>query len=1032
MRLPIILVRSLMWLLLSGVATSAWAQRNTATFGGIVLDTSGGVLPGADVTLVNEGTGIVDRQVTSATGEFVFNYVPGGSYRLTIAITGFKTYTAQGISIGAAQNVRRTFRLEVGALEESVTVSGEAPLINTASPEQRINLDPLEVATLPTANRNITNLLNIGAGLTKQEGIEGGSAARRIRLNGLGGSSTSITANGTDASGNAGSRQLSQYNSISKIDVVSIEAVGEVQIVKGVVPAEYGQALAGNLNIITRSGTNAWQGSLFERYEGAALSAKPILLREKPDSTWNQYGGSLGGPVARDRAFFFSAFEGYRQQTSIPLNANVPTQRFRDLALAALPFAETRLFLDQYPLPTEPVAANALAGVFIGPGDKENRDEHVDLRTDIRIANGNLSATFTGGHPYLAQASVLPGRPRVWKSLTRRASASYALARGRWSSETRFGYSYNWLSRTDPYFNVTDPSRPASSSRDDHRGVARLGFPGLTNPEGEQHVRGTVPSYTLGQQLTIVTDRHALKFGGIYSLFRGGRWNYASPTVQYDTLDDLLANRPRLSMSFPSPESAWATTNFGFFVQDDWRVNPRLVVNAGVRYDFFGRYRISGVDPNIPASIVNLDGVPNEKFTFGPLRPLDRIYDDDAGLNLGPRIGFNYNLDGKGTTVVTGGWGMMFQPYDNQNFEPSISNVKLPRSQSYTVQEAAALGLKWPLYSNDLAQTLTAQNLPPIVGILIDPHLQAPYAMVFTAGMQRALSNSLVVEAAYVGTRGYKFGMSRTYNEPDRLTGIRPNPSLSSAAYLDNSQRTTYHSLQTSLRQRMWRHTTFNLNYTLSKNMAHTGGDGTPGFIGDSVGSVQDFFDIDSAWGPSSGDVTHLFIGSAIYQVPADRWSSPLARHLMGAWQFSGIFRASTGLPLLITQSSARSGSRPDVVDAANAVNRDCCGQGSLQYLSPAAFALVPLNPVSRQTIRPGNVGNGQFRGRHFRNLDFSLAKSFRAAGRTRMEFRADMLSALNWTNHTSIQTNITASNFGQVTGFGDARIVQVQARLSF
>jgi hypothetical protein len=274
--------------------------------------------------------------------------------------------------------------------------------------------------------------------------------------------------------------------------------------------------------------------------------------------------------------------------------------------------------------------------------------------------------------------------------------------------------------------------------------------------------------------------------------------------------------------------------------------------------------------------------------------------------------------------------------------------------------------------------------------------------------------------------------MSRNYNEPDRLTGIRPNPSLSSAAYLDNAQRTTYHSLQTSLRQRAWRNVTFNLNYTLSRNMAHTGGDGTPGFIGDSIGSVQDFFDIDSAWGPASGDVTHLFVGSAIYQVPEDRWSSPIARYLIGGWQFSGIFRASTGLPLLITQSSARSGSRPDVIDANSAVNGDCCDSGNLQYLNAAAFALVPLNAVSRQTVRPGNVGNGQFRGPNYRNLDFSVAKSFRLQGRTRMELRSDMLNVLNLTNHTSVQTNITASNFGRVTGLADARIVQVQIRLSF
>lgn len=340
-----------MSLLVGGLSTPAWAQRTTATFAGIVTDNSGGVLPGVDVELSNEGTGIVERQVTSMTGEFIFNYVPGGTYTLSISITGFKTYKATGISLGAAQNVRRTYQLEVGEIAESITVTGNAPLVNAVSAEQRIDLESLEVSTLPTVNRNISNLLNIGAGLTRQESIEGTGSAARLRLNGLGGGGMSITANGTDASGNAGSRQLSQYNAISKIDVMSIESVGEVQIVKGVVPAEYGHAMAGNLNITSKSGTNAWHGSLFHRYEGSALSAKPKALSRKPNSVWNQYGGSLGGPLMRGRAFFFAAFEGYRQRTSIPINANVPTQRFRDLALAALPFPETRLFLDVYPLP---------------------------------------------------------------------------------------------------------------------------------------------------------------------------------------------------------------------------------------------------------------------------------------------------------------------------------------------------------------------------------------------------------------------------------------------------------------------------------------------------------------------------------------------------------------------------------------------------------------------------------------------------------------------------------------------------------
>src|SRR5262245_11453849 len=329
MRPQVIGAGTLVLLSLLGLSEPAWAQRTTATFAGIVVDNSGGVLPGADVALTNEGTSIVERQVTSATGEFIFNYVPGGTYTLTISIAGFKTYTAKGITLGAAQNVRRSFSLEVGTIEESVTVSGDAPMINTVSAEQRINLESEEVSTLPAANRNLTNLLNIGTGLTRQEGtVEGGGSGSggaggiRLRLNGLGGAAMSITANGTDASANAGARQISQYNGISKIDIVSIESVGEVQIVKGVSPAEFGQALAGNLNIVTKGGTNVWHGSIFERYEGSNMVAKPFFLKSKPDSNWNQWGGSLGGPLVKDKAFVFAAAESYRLTRALELNVN--------------------------------------------------------------------------------------------------------------------------------------------------------------------------------------------------------------------------------------------------------------------------------------------------------------------------------------------------------------------------------------------------------------------------------------------------------------------------------------------------------------------------------------------------------------------------------------------------------------------------------------------------------------------------------------------------------------------------------------
>jgi outer membrane receptor protein involved in Fe transport len=1042
------IVISLVIALLLFRGAPASAQRTTATFAGIVVDTSGGVLPGADVALTNDATAIAEHQVTSTSGEFIFNYVPGGTYTLVISIPGFKTRTSKGISLGAAQNVRQKFELEVGAVEESVTVSGQAALVNTASPEQRINLDPLEVKTLPAANRNLTNLLNIGTGLTRQEGtVEGGGSGSggaggiRLRLNGLGGAAMSITANGTDASANAGARQISQYNGISKIDIVSIESVGEVQIVKGVSPAEFGQALAGNLNIVTKAGSNNWHGSAFERYEGASLVSKPFFLKSKPDSKWNQGGGSLGGPILRDRAFFFTAVESYRLKRALELNVNVPTQRFRDLLMTSLPYPETKLLLDQYQLPSEPVSSTALLGVFIGAGQKENNDDHLDTRADFRIKGGNLSTTFTYGHPFLTQESQLPGQPRVWISTTRRASASYAFARSSWSSETRFGYNYNWLSRTDPFYNVLDPVNPGSKDLDakNRRQLPSISYPGLLTLGSEQHTRGQQPSYSFEQQATLVTGKHSFKFGGIYATPSGGRFNVTGPSFTFSSEADVVANRPSsITFRLRPVEGLWTTTNWGLFVQDDWRVNAKLVLNLGVRYDYFGRYKFTPTDPDNPAGIVNLDGQPDPSFTFGAPRPADQIFADDRSVNLGPRLGFAYNPDGAGRMVINGGWGMMFQPLDTQNFETSIGMISgVPASRTFSAVEAAALNLHYPVYNEDMltryAATYTPSPLSP-VGLLIDPHIQSPNAQVFTIGIQRALKSATVVEAAYVGTRGSNFRMSRTYNEPDRLTGIRPNPNLSQGTYVDDSQRTEYNSLQTSLRQRLTRRMQFNLNYTWSSTRSNYDGDNTLSSVNDASQTNQEFFDIDSNWGPVIGDVAHSFIGSVIYETPAAAAAPALIRHLLGGWQVSGIFRIRTGEPLIVTQSSSKAGSRPDVVDLGNVYNGTCCdiGSNTMQYLNPAAFQAVPLNAVSRQPVRAGNVAVGQFRAPGFKNLDVSVGKSFNVGGARRIELRADILNAPNWINYASVQTNVTASDFGKINGTGAARVAQLQARFSF
>src|SRR5262245_9862230 len=257
-------IRALVFLTLVTLdgTTSSFAQRTTATFAGIVQDSTGAVLPGVEASLVNEGTAAALQAVTNETGEFLIDFVPPGTYTLKLGLPGFKGFESRGIPLGAAQTVRRTYTLEVGSITDNVTVTGEAALVNSLSTEQRLTLDTIQVMNLPMINRNVTSIIEYsGAGLTKGEALVSGAGGVRFRMNGLGGSSMTATANGTNASGFAASNLIGGYGGFTKIDIMSADAVGAVQVVKGVIPAQYG-GLSGNVSFITKSGTNDWHGSL--------------------------------------------------------------------------------------------------------------------------------------------------------------------------------------------------------------------------------------------------------------------------------------------------------------------------------------------------------------------------------------------------------------------------------------------------------------------------------------------------------------------------------------------------------------------------------------------------------------------------------------------------------------------------------------------------------------------------------------------------------------------------------------------------
>ncbi|HEX4947649.1 MAG TPA: TonB-dependent receptor [Blastocatellia bacterium] len=1024
------------------LTTLGWAQTTTANYAGIVVDSSGSIVPGAEVMLRNEGTGAAFTKTTSEDGEFVFNFVPVGTYTLTISRAGFKKYNNAGLRLEAAQNIRQTFTLEVGQVSDTVNVTADAQVINTASPEQRESFSRMQVQELPLALRNFSGILTQSTGITTP-------GSGKFNLNGLGGAGTRITVDGTEASSDARSSGTSFFNGFNRTDVLSLETIQEVQIIKGVIPAEYGQSLGGNVNVITRSGTNEFHGSLFYNYQGAGFNARNQFTTTKPNSVFNQFGGAVGGPVpmprfgeggpgarlGRDKLFFFFAYEGYRESNFLVLNDNVPTPNTRNLMLQRLPFAETKIILDQLPLPNQPFAADAQSARWIGASTSRANDNHYDMKGDWQITNNNrLGVTYTRGHPFSFIPRVSPTNPRTFAGSMNRITSTFTASRSNWTSETRIGFNYTTTNRYDAAFDFKDPNKQeAAEGQRRIAGLVCSRCP-FSTPAGEVRNEDPRPFYSAEEKIAVVSGKHTLKFGGSWYLRGSGRFNVESPVLTYLTLDDLLNNIPnQTQFSFGTPKFIGRDYQFALFAQDDWRVTRNLVINLGLRYDYFSNYTAKGEDQNAllrSAALFNPDGL-DANFRIGPLRPTDNPLDADK-VNFGPRIGFAWDPTGSGRTSIRGGYSLIYMQVPIAHYLLTVGRSPiLPFRVIFSRAESAQLGLKFPYYNEDVIPILQKQNITRYTQVF-DPNMQNPYAHNYYFGVQQELTKTLMVESAFVMTRGVRFTLRREANQPNRVTGIRPNPPLAGFNYLDDSQRTKHISWQNSVRFRLTDGLNFAAHYTWGSTYAHSGGDAASDAEGETVHTVQDFFCISCEWAPATLDIRHNFNANFVYETP--RWANAnrFIQSALGTWQVSGIFAARTGTPFNVLQPNALQSQRVDLVDRNNVYNGQCCGFGQLQFLNPAAFAQVPVITASGASARPGTLPAFFLRNPGLWNLNLGLGKNFNVTEKVRFQVRLDAFNALNHTNYTGVRTTITAGDFGRLISTAGARTVQINGRISF
>ena len=946
---------------------------------------------GATVTATVEATSISVTAKSNEIGEFTFTFLPPGRYVLTISAPGFKENSQSGINLVAGQRLRLSYALEVGNVSERVVVTTEAPILQTVSPEQMETHGSLEVKELPLSRRDWTSLLIVGTGTN----VRGAG----VVLNGIGAGGFNFTIDGTDASGSSEDNSLNLFGSFNLIKGVSLEAISEVNVNKGIMSAEFADTISGNVGLITKSGTNDYHGSLFWNYQGRVLNARNAFLTTRPPEVFNQFGGAVGGPILKNKLFFFAVYEGYRQRRFTTFNANVATANFRTLALAAVP--AYKLFFDTQPLPNQPHSPTAVTGQFIGFGSNAANDDHVDARVDYSISDRNLfNVRYTRGRPDSFQPRVSEFNPRTFKGWVEVVSSSFTHSRSNFSAQTRFGVNYNKSDRSDELYQLDIPL---------------ISGPGFS--DGAEILNSWGTGWSVEEVVATTRGRHSLKMGALFQYQGQTRENIGSPNFSYSTAADMLANTPSaVSFTFGIKPYLITTWLNGYFVQDDFKIRPNLMINLGLRYDYYS------VPRERDGRLFNRES----PFGFGPLRPTDSLYDADHN-NFSPRIGFAWMVDSEGKTVVRGGSGIFYMRHPVRNTIQLVRNaVDEPFRVNYSRAEALANNLKYPLRNEDVLALAQAPNAP-WTDATINPNFPDAYSIQWTLSVQRQLTSSLAFETAYVGNHALKLLFTRYMNRVDRVTGIRPVLGFGEFRHFDTSESIHYHGWQNSLRKRFANNLLFNIHYTFSNNMSYLAGD-----ISTDQDAPQDLNDIRANRGPTPFDIRHRFASDALYELPFARiWdaSSTGKRLLLEGWQIGTIFVAETGAPFHADMPQSFRNQRIDYVGGEAYVDDP---NNPLVYLNRAAFAPVPIIAASGASARPGTLGRGALRLPGYWNVDLSLSKTLKFTETIGLQIRADMFNAFNHTSFSGVNSNITNSNFGRFTSSRDARVVQFNMRVTF
>lgn len=960
------------------IAFLALGQVERATLTGTVTDATGASMEAARVVVESAATGFRREALTNAAGSYQLPGLAVGTYTLTISKDGFAARRVDNLVLTVGQTRTLDAQLAVGVVSAAIEVSAEVTPLDQKNAELGVAIGEAQIENIPLNGRHWAALMALAPGAVNV----GEGNQNSIRFFGKPRDDNNWTFDGVDATGIKDPRQEGNLRL-----VISMDSIAEFRVNSLPFTAEGGVGGGAQINLVSKTGTNEFHGSVYEFFRNSALDARrPFDGASPAPFRLNQFGGNLGGRLVRDKTFFFTNYEGLLQRLTISrADGLVPSAAFRRTVPAAL-----QPLISLFPEGNAP-GANANVDRLIAQ-TPERRNEHSGMaRVDHRV-NEKHSLFFRFAMTDGLISQIRNGLLETRDSFIRPTNATVQWQQV-WSAtalnEVKVGFNRSALTRYD---------------------VGRIPegvqIPGFTSTQPTTFVIEKPSTYSVVDNLSWIRGRHTLKAGGEIRRIHLNVGNGPATTVAFANLNDFLANRLNtVSVAGTVPTVGVRRTFYSTYLQDEIRFRPELTLNLGFRYE---NYTVSHE--------VNGRGRVFDAVACQGFCPAGTPWFQPDRNNFMPRLSLAWTpkaLGGK--TVIRTGYGRYIGPGQNDDVTAAIDSL----AESFSLSLADAPGLSYPP-SGFLGQLRSQGQTPRSV----QRDRKEPESHMWTLSVQRELPGSMVAQVAYVGNVG-RNQLTRTYvNTLDPVTRRRP---LAAFGQIDEKRFdgvTNFNGLQSSLTRSFHKGFLFQAQYMWGHALSDNAGSGEGGQIQDVRCRACDYGDADY-------DVRQTFTANSVYQIPfaRSRW--------FGGWDLSGLFTARTGLPFTVTINRAAA-----TVPSGQTQNQRADYVGGPVYLSnpgpngwlnPAAFAL----PASGSY---GTAGRNRFRGPGLWQQDLALAKKFRVRERVGLDFRAEMFNLFNRAQYGNPVAARQNSTFGQIlqtandgsTGSGTSRQVQFMLRLNF